>query len=231
MRIVNFGQMIDVQSRQMAHQIVVETVDGRQHVITTDEATVQQLVEAMTNNLQAAQVQAMPTQVGDLGAEAARRAGLKTLQDAMARQVRQRRADAGYDAVLTESEGAFWDQVHDASPEEQEYEVGAEIFGGEEDPGEVGREPVMGVIAEDRIADAEEPIGGLGQPKPRPKAAQLEVTPPPRAVVRTDADGFVMPVRSKTVPKDEMGYPIVKQQGRRAPQIPDDNGEEDGSQI
>lgn len=190
MRIINFGQMIDVETRQLAHQIVVETVDGRQHVVTTDEATVSQLIAAMSNNVQAAQVQSMPTQVASIDEEA-------------------------FNRYLPD--------------EEPEFEEGAEIFGGEEDPGETGREPVMGVIAEDRIAEVEEP-GGLGQPAPKRSPAQLEVTPPPKPV-RTDADGFVMPVHSRTVPKDEMGYPIVQQKGQRAPLIPDDDGEDDGAQI
>jgi hypothetical protein len=199
MRIVNFGQMIDVQTRQMAHQIVVETVDGRQHVITTDEATVSQLIAVMTNNVQAAQVQSMPTRAEQVANEVAAR-----LQ-----------ADADY--------GNY------PETEESEFEDGAEIFGGEDDPGEVS-EPVMGVIAEDRIAEMPEAVGGLGQPRPQNRA-QLEVTQPPQPRrILTDKDGFALPVRAKTVPKDEMGYPIVRR-AAAAPRIPDDNGEEDGAQI
>jgi hypothetical protein len=214
MRIVNFGQMIDVQSRRMAHQIVVETADGRQHIVPTDEGTVTQLIAIMTN---APQQEARPAPAADPGLVA----GLQ-------RQVEMRRSDPEYAAALQDSEDGFWEQMREgAAPnEEPEFDEGAEIFGGEEDPGEAS-EPVMGVIAEDRIADAPEPVGGLGQPPPR---AQLQTTTPPRPRVLTDKDGFAMPVRAKTVPKDEMGYPIVQKRAQ-APRIPDDNGEEDGAQI
>lgn len=215
MRIVNFGQLIDVQSRQMAHQLVVETSDGHQHVIATDEGTVAQLVAVMTN---APKPAPRPAPAAD-----------PELVAGLQRQVEMRRADPEYAAALQDSEDGFWEQMKGGgeAPEEPEFDEGAEIFGGEEDPGEVASEPVMGVIAEDRIADTPDQVGGLGQPAPR---AQLQTTSPPRPRILTDKDGFAVPVRSKTVPKDEMGYPIVKRQAQ-APRIPDDNGEEDGAQI
>jgi len=108
------------------------------------------------------------------------------------------------------------------TPMEEDEEL-ASIFGGEPDPGEQAPEPVMGVIAENRVADVEEPRG-LGSRPPAPRAA-----PPAPRVPRVDADGFALPIPSRTVPKDEMGYPIVAK-NRGAPVLPEDTGD-DGNQI
>lgn len=181
MRIINFGQMLDVRTRSFQHQMLVVTADGRQHSIATDEDTVQQLITAMTNS-----GHTMP------------------VSEALELPVNQE---------------AF---LRNPLPEDLEPAFGAEIFGGEEDPGEQVPEPVMGVIAEDRIADVPVEPRGLGTRQP-PKAI-----PAPRPP-RVDADGFALPVPAKTVQKDEMGYPIVSK-NRNAPVLPDDEGD-DGNQI
>jgi hypothetical protein len=177
MKIMGFGQMVNVSAQKMVHQLVVMSADGQQHVVDTDEATVKQLAAVMAN---------MPPQ--------------------------------SYQGPQ-QSEPVL-------APEYQEPESGleAEVFGDEVDPGEASSEPVMGVIAEDRIADVPDEPTGLGQPRPAPR----KEVPKPRRVV-TDKDGFVLPVPSKTVPKDEMGYPLVAK--KSAPKIPEDGGEEDGAQI
>jgi len=99
---------------------------------------------------------------------------------------------------------------------EESYAGAVEDFGGDYDPGELASpDAVMGSLSEEPIVRDSSLRGGLGQPKRNPQI---------------DSDGFLLPVRAKTVPKDEMGYPIVQ---RRAapPNIPDDDGEGDGTQI
>jgi hypothetical protein len=124
------------------------------------------------------------------------------------------------------------EMVAQASPETyEEYlddseEDEGEMFGGDYDPnaavadavGSIAAEPepVMGTMAEEPVA-APPPSRGLGQGRKGPRPV-------------LDADGFMMPVRARTVPQDEMGYPVVP--GRQVVQtIPDDDGEEDGQQI
>ena len=49
MRIVNFGQIIDLEEgRRIAHQITVELDTGVRQQIQTDERTVQQLLDVVT---------------------------------------------------------------------------------------------------------------------------------------------------------------------------------------
>jgi hypothetical protein len=104
---------------------------------------------------------------------------------------------------------------------EESYSGSVDDFGGDYDPGElinVERSPdaVMGALSEIPVVRDSSVRGGLGQPKRRDP--------------QIDSDGFLLPVRSRTVPKDEMGYPIV--QRRATPSIiPDDDGEGDGTQI
>jgi len=100
-----------------------------------------------------------------------------------------------------------------------------EVFGGDYDPDGIAAqaaasltheaEAVMGAIAEQPVRP----------PTPRPQAGLGQG---PR--VRVDSDGFALPPTARTVPKDEMGYPIVP--GNQAqPSIPDDDGEDDGTQM
>lgn len=188
MRIANFGQMLDVRTRSFQHQMLVITDDGRQHVIATDEDTVQQLIQAMTNSGHTMPASEPPE------------------------------ISVNREAFLREEPS-----YHLPQEPEGEDELVADIFGGDVDPGEQAPEPVMGVIAEDRIADVPAEPRGLGSRQP-PKAA-----PPPTRPPRVDADGFALPVPARTVPKDEMGYPIVAK-NRNAPVLPDDGGD-DGNQI
>lgn len=185
MRIVSFGQMVDVATKQFTYQMVVITDDGHSHAITTTEDTIQQLVGKLTNG------------------------GV---------------AQENYAARSAEP---YVSPVRKEYVQESEDEELASIFGGEPDPGEQAQEPepVMGVIAEDRVAEEEEAPRGLGS---RPSASRI--APPTRPPVpRVDADGFALPVPARTVPKDEMGYPIVAK-NRNAPVLPEDNGD-DGNQI
>jgi hypothetical protein len=108
---------------------------------------------------------------------------------------------------------------------DQESDVG-DMFGGDLDPGELrdldeSHEPevVMGALS-GMSPVYETPSGGLGRPQQR-EAKRLPV----------DSDGFLVPVRAKTVPRDEMGYPIVPHRTADVPNTPDDDGEGDGYQI
>jgi len=49
MLIVNFGQVVDLEAGgQFAHQFTVQLLDGRRATVTTDERTVQQLIELVS---------------------------------------------------------------------------------------------------------------------------------------------------------------------------------------
>lgn len=93
------------------------------------------------------------------------------------------------------------------------YEEGDEA----PDPGEISADAVMGTLSEAPVASPMRPVGAIGQ-------VQRAPSPQPRV----DADGFMVAPRAKTVPKDEMGYPIV--QRKAAPQqqqlVQDDDGEQ-----
>lgn len=107
---------------------------------------------------------------------------------------------------------------------EQEVDIGEE-FGGDLDPGEMvdggvpDPEVVMGALA-GALPVSEAPRGGIGRPQ------QRSPNRPP-----VDSNGFYLPVQAKTVPKDEMGYPIVPHRTVANPNVPDDDGEGDGTQI
>jgi hypothetical protein len=107
-------------------------------------------------------------------------------------------------------------EVQDALEEEEM----ASFFGADPDPGEQIPEPVMGSVSENQEEDMAEAAPGLGTPK-----AVLQRT---QSIVRVDKDGFALPIPSRTVSKDEMGYPIVPQ-GKKAPEPLDDG--DDGTQI
>lgn len=108
--------------------------------------------------------------------------------------------------------------------EDYEQDVG-EVFGGDYYPEDVAasaaaaladepvQEPVMGVVASQPV-QPQQRAGGLGQ-GPR---------------VRVDSDGFALPPTARTVPADEMGYPIVPGRPQQS-NIPDDDGEDDGTQM
>lgn len=102
---------------------------------------------------------------------------------------------------------------------EEDYDNAGEFFGGD-DPGELAAvEPdvVMGTLTEVHIMDEETVRGGLGQPNRNRR--------PP-----VDSDGYYLSPPARTVPKDEMGYPIVPRKVH-VPTIPNDDGEGDGTQI
>lgn len=195
MRIVNFGQVVDLEhGTQIAHQFTVMLPSGQRVQVRTDEETVQQLVAALTGN----------------GVEPPQPTRSKTLGEILAEETQE-----------------------PSQIEPDSFDAG-DVFGGDYDPGELAAnaasslveqdyepEPVMGTMAEEPVMPQAAPTGGLGQPAPKPRQQRQQ---------RVDSDGFVLPTRSRTVPKDEMGYPIVSQ---RAPQqtLPIDDGEEDGQQI
>ena len=101
-------------------------------------------------------------------------------------------------------------------------------FGGDYDPGEEAEAPsggVMGTIAEQRVATHHAP-GGLGSPAPQAVPRQPQQAKPRPNI---DGDGYLVPPRAKTVPANEMGYPVVAQRGAAGPAIEDDD--DDGTQI
>ena len=114
-----------------------------------------------------------------------------------------------------------------ASDEEElaEEAYAGDFFGGD-DPGEfIGdRDVVMGTLSEMPVVE-DVPLGGLGQPR------KHKNKPPPRRRPPVDSEGFYLPPPAKTVPKDELGYPIVHPRALAPPSIPDDDGEGDGTQI
>ena len=97
-----------------------------------------------------------------------------------------------------------------------------EVFGGDYDPEGIAAQAAASLAAEP------EPVMGTvaTQPVRPPKQAGLGQGPR----VRVDADGFALPPTARTVPKDEMGYPIVHGSSAQAT-IPDDDGEDDGTQM
>lgn len=84
---------------------------------------------------------------------------------------------------------------------------------GLEDPSDLFDDPPIGTM-EEPLVRQKAPVGGLGRPKPP----------------TVDEDGFYLPPRARTVPKDELGYPIVP----HTKTVDDgglDDGEDDGAQI
>jgi hypothetical protein len=108
--------------------------------------------------------------------------------------------------------------------EELAEEAYAGDFFGGVDPGELNanRDVVMGALSEVPVVE-DAPRGGLGQFKKHESKT-------PRRPTFVDSDGFLLPIKAKTVPKDEMGYPIV-QRREVIPSVPDDDGDGDGTQI
>jgi hypothetical protein len=99
----------------------------------------------------------------------------------------------------------------------------ATIFGGngEGDPGElhVEPEPVMGRIAEEKLVEAPA-LKGMGSGTAAPVRRPM-----------VDKDGFAIPISSRTVEQDEMGYPVLEGGQRAASPPPGDDGADDGTQI
>lgn len=124
-----------------------------------------------------------------------------------------RREVARIEGELDEGDPAFEPDLSDEG----------EVFGGDYNPDNIAAqaaaslasepEPVMGAIAEQPV-------------RPPPQASGLGQGPR----VRVDADGFAMPPTARTVPMDEKGYPIVPGVANQ-PSIPDDDGEDDGTQM
>jgi hypothetical protein len=120
------------------------------------------------------------------------------------------------DALVGVEESPIQHEIPEAALEQS----AGDVFGGEYDPGELvsldtpsDQESVMGALTAEHVTFQRAP-GGIGQP-----AKRLPV----------DGDGFYLPVKAKTVPKDEMGYPVVPRVAVPTG-IPDD-GETDGTQI
>jgi hypothetical protein len=82
------------------------------------------------------------------------------------------------------------------------------------DPGEIGAEAVMGRLSE--VPAATSPVGAIGQVRQAPRPS-------------VDADGFMIAPKARTVPKDELGYPIVQKRSAPPQQrqlAVDDDGEQ-----
>jgi hypothetical protein len=116
-------------------------------------------------------------------------------------------------------------EVKHFEPEEERYRQeesledsmdAASIFGGEEDAGERPAEPPMARMSEEPT-ETPPSNGGIGNGRPAPVRRPM-----------VDKDGFALPVPSRTVEKDEMGYPVVD---RRAAPPSGDDGADDGTQI
>ena len=191
MRIINFGQMVDLEhGTKLEHQIMVEMPSGQRFQIVTDEGTVQQLADVLVED-------------GDH-----KLAKQKTLEDILEK------------GVDPDAEGL----------NEEPYSGTQSDFGGDYDPGELARidgiytpDAVMGALVEEPVLEDKPVRGGLGQSRERKK-------PPLSHKPLLDSDGFYLPPPSRTVPKDEMGYPIVPRRVQ-PPTVPDDDGEGDGTQI
>jgi hypothetical protein len=179
MRIVNFGQVIDLEhGGGFAHQFTVALDSGERLSIITDEDTVQQLIEI---------AMVMPP------------------SEEVPRHLRVVEPDPGH--VMTRRVQQMMEEVAD--------EVS-------DDPGELAayeptEAPVMGKVAEAPVQGIPRGIhpGGLGQPKPPVKRQPM-----------IDEDGFMVRPPSKTVPTDEMGYPIISG-GRREQDEEDEQEVED----
>jgi hypothetical protein len=91
-----------------------------------------------------------------------------------------------------------YEEIDEADTDEEEL---AAMSWGDHDPGE---QTALGELTSAPEPEPE-PVraGGLGQPRNG------------RSQPRVDADGFLIPPRAKTVPKDEMGYPIVTQKPKQ----------------
>lgn len=204
MRIVSFGQMVNIErGGSFTHQFTLEAEDGSQHNVETDEGTIGRLIEIYTGVSRGAPKPAQqPVQAAPSNGES---------------QYRQWKT-----------------QMESSSPSDSdssEYEDGADLFGGDYDPGEVANEAVSRIV-DDTMSAVMGAVAELPVQSP-PASRGLGSSPavPIRAKQpRVDKDGFVLPVQSRTVPKDELGYPIVSN-NRRSPSIPDDDGSEDGTQM
>lgn len=97
-----------------------------------------------------------------------------------------------------------------------------EVFGGDYNPESIAAQAAAS------LAEAEPVMGAVAEQPVRPPSQASGLGQGPR--VRVDADGFALPPTARTVPKDEMGYPIVSGNVQQ-PLIPDDDGEDDGTQM
>ena len=110
--------------------------------------------------------------------------------------------------------GVSEEQARGASFVGSDYPQDVSDFGeaGLEDPSDLFDDPPIGTM-EEPLVQREPSGGGLGSPKPP-----------------VDEDGFYLPPKARTVPKDELGYPIVPRK-----KVSDDgdldDGEDDGAQI
>lgn len=196
MRIINFGQVMDVESGvDLIHQMTIEHPDGRRFTIRTDEGTVQQLIESMAG---------------------------------MGNEVEVPLQKANPMRFTPTSPTMF---PHD-SPSEEEEEPGS-VFGGDYDPGEENQqsvEPVVGTIAENRTTTDSYSGGGIGQVTQAPVQQEFPNRGRKKRQPLIDKDGFMISPPAKTVPKDEMGYPIVPKRNAQ-PSSNRFSEEEDGQQI
>lgn len=156
MRIINFGQVVDLEDGRigMGFQFTIVLPDGTRVAISTDEATIQQLTEIVTGGIVDEGVAPPPPEYG-----------------------------------------------YDESP--------AHFTVQGEEPG--NGEGVMGQIAEEPYEEqvGRGMVGGLGSP---PVAPQPQPPQPRQPMI--DEDGFARPPTAKTVPADEMGYPITAAQSQ-----------------
>lgn len=193
MRIVNFGQVVDLEhGGGFAHQFTVMLDSGERLSIITDEDTVQQLIEIV-----AAVPQEMPEP--DPRNELARHL----------RSVHEQYGDQELRVVPSVQVAA-----EESAPDPGEL---ADYEPPDEEP---ASQPVMGVVSEAPVRNVPTGIqpGGLGQPKP-----------PVRRQPMIDQDGFMVAPTAKTVPTDEMGYPITSM-SRMEPD-PEDDEEDVGEQV
>jgi hypothetical protein len=182
MRIVNFGQVVDLENGGgFAHQFTVLLPNGDRVGIVTNEETVGQLIQLATGvydgqgSLPVAPQQAHPGSNGTSG-------------------------DQAWSTDYPQ---------HVEDPEEEDEPEGVE-FGGDYDPGELSSEAVMGVVSERPVqlpVAVQGGLGGLGQTQPpapqQPHPSRLVdsdgfARPVPSRTVQADEAGY--PVVQQRVP-------------------------------
>jgi hypothetical protein len=197
MRIVNFGQVVDLEhGGGFAHQFTVALDSGERLSIITDEETVQQLIEITM--MMAPEEKPSHLRVVDSPDPA----------NVMTQRMRQAMEEAGESDVMVAP-----------GVEVMEHDPGE--LAAYEPPGEVPEsQPVMGKVADVPIRGVPRGVqpGGLGQP-----------SPPVKRRPNIDADGFMITPPPRTVPTDEMGYPITAASRQEPDPEPED--EDVGEQI
>lgn len=202
MRIVNFGQVVDLEhGGGFAHQFTIALDSGERLSIITDEETVQQLIE-VTMMMEPAE---RPGHLRVVGEPPAR-------DNAMSQRLRQMLQESNGGDVMVAPSVTMEEEYHTDPGELAAYEPP------EDD--ELPPQPVMGKVAEVPVRGVPTGIrpGGLGQPSPPVKRQPM-----------IDEDGFMVRPPAKTVPTDEMGYPITSA-SRQEPE-PELEEEDVGEQV